>query len=196
MARGEYREAVMIEPAIPLVDGSFVQLLVAQIASRVGLALLIALAAWLGSRWTRASCDHIARRTKADEASRLLVGRLAQGITLALGLLAVLSILGVNESLILTTFGTVGLALGLALQDVLRSFFAGLYLLFERPFRLGDELQIKDYRGRIERVGFRTTSLRTADNTIVLVPNTVVFSEVVLNRSEAREEPDEDAGLH
>ena len=97
--------------------------------------------------------------------------------------------LGANESLILTTFGTVGLALGLALQDVLKSFFAGLYLLVERPFGLGDELQIKEYRGKIEAIGLRTTALRTTDNTRVLVPNAVVFSEIVLNRSESKAEP-------
>ncbi len=172
---------------MPVTDISFIQPIVAQIAGRVGLALVIAIGAWLGSRWTRATCDHVARRTKADEANRVLVGRLVQGATLAVGLLAVLSVLGVNESLILATFGTAGIALGLALQDVLRSFFAGLYLLVERPFRLGDELQIKEYRGRIERVGFRTTTLRTSDNTRVLVPNTVVFSEIVLNCSEVVE---------
>lgn len=179
----------MIEPTMPLADVTFFQVIIAQVAGRIGLAVVIAIAAWLGSRWTRASFEHVARRTKADEASRLLVGRLAQGITLALGVLAVLSVLGVNESLILATFGTAGIALGLALQDVLRCFFAGLYLLVERPFKLGDELQIKEYRGRIERVGFRTTALRTLDNTLVLVPNTLVFSEIVLNHSEAMEEP-------
>src|SRR5438874_11144192 len=123
----------MIPTALPPTDIEFLQLIWAQLAARIAFALVIALVAWLGSRWTRASFDHVARRTRADQSSLVLVGRLAQGITLALGLLAILSVLGVNEGLILTTFGTVGLALGLALQDVLRSFFAGLYLLVERP---------------------------------------------------------------
>ena len=83
----------------------------------------------------------------------------------------------------LTTFGVFGLALSLAAQDILKSFFAGLYLLFERPFLIGDEVQVKEHIGRVESVGFRATTIRTEDNVLVVVPNAIVFAEVVSNRS-------------
>lgn len=167
----------------------FIQAIAVQMVVRGVPALAVAVAAWFGSRWARASFVHLAGRTKADASVRMIGGQMVQGIALAVGLLVVLSVLGINESLILATFGTAGIALGLALQEVLKSFFAGLYLLFERPFNPGDDLQIKEHRGRMEHVGFRTTALRRDDDVLVLVPNTVVFSEIVLNRSQTSGQP-------
>src|SRR5205085_6689901 len=98
----------------------------------------------------------------------------------------VLALFGIDASVILATFGAAGLAIGLAAQDVLKSVFAGVYLLFERPFLLGDEIEVKDRVGRVEHVGLRATSLRTVDNTRIVVPNVVIFTEIVSNRSERR----------
>ena len=64
-----------------------------------------------------------------------------------------------------------------------KNFCSGVYLLFERPFRIGDEITVKDFRGRVVEVGMRTTSLRTEDDLQVMIPNAVVLSEVVVNRS-------------
>ena len=102
-----------------------------------------------------------------------------------MGIIWLLLLLGVDQAGILTTFGAVSLALGLAVQDVLKSFFAGLDLLFERPFMIGDEIEVKDRVGRVEEVGFRATTIRMDDNTMLIVPNSIIFSELVRNRSAA-----------
>ena len=62
----------------------------------------------------------------------------------------------------------VGLAVGLAIQDILKNFFAGFYLLFERPFRVGDKITVRDHHGTVVEIGLRTTSLRTDDDLQVL----------------------------
>jgi small-conductance mechanosensitive channel len=99
----------------------------------------------------------------------------------------VLQIIGIELTIVVATFGVAGLALSLAVQDILKSFFAGLYLLFERPFLIGDEIQIKEHVGRVENIGFRSTSVRTADNVLVVVPNSMLFVEAISNRSQRRE---------
>ncbi len=104
-----------------------------------------------------------------------------------------LSLVGVDQAGILATFGAFGLALGLAVQDILKSFFAGLYLLFERPFLIGDEIEVKEQVGKVEEVGFRATTIRTEDNVVVVVPNAIIFAEVVSNRS-ARRPPSNPVG--
>ena len=114
-------------------------------------------------------------------------GGAVRALGLALGLAVILGLLGINESLLLTTFGAAGLALGLAAQDILKSFFAGLYLLFERPFLIGDEIEVKESVGRVERVGFRATTIVTADNVRVTVPNAIIFSDVVRNRTQRKD---------
>jgi small conductance mechanosensitive channel len=150
---------------------------------RVLIGLAIALLTWQLAKWARASFDRAATRSRADANARLLAGRLVYGAVWLLGLVWLLSLIGVDQAGILATFGAFGLALGLAVQDILKSFFAGLYLLFERPFLLGDEIEVKEHVGRVEEVGFRATTLRTEDNVVVVVPNAVIFAEVVSNRS-------------
>jgi small conductance mechanosensitive channel len=150
---------------------------------RIAIALVFALVIWQLARWARASFDRAATRTRADANARLLAGRLVYGTVWLLGLIWLLSFVGVDQAGILATFGALGLALGLAVQDILKSFFAGLYLLFERPFLLGDEIQVKEHVGRVEEVGFRATTIRTEDNVLIVVPNAIIFAEVVANRS-------------
>ena len=100
--------------------------------------------------------------------------------------LIVLGILGVNSTGLVTVAGAVGLAFSLAIQDILKNFFSGVYLLLERPFRVGDTIRVKEHQGVVENIGVRTTELRTPENVQVLVPNAVVFAEVVTNHSHAR----------
>ena len=85
--------------------------------------------------------------------------------------------------------GAVGLAFSLAMQDILKNFFSGVYLLLERPFRVGDTIKVKDQEGVVENIGVRTTTLRTVHNVRVMVPNAMIFAEIVANQSEARENP-------
>ena len=98
---------------------------------------------------------------------------------------------GIPLSTVVTFVGVVGLAISLALQDILKNFFAGLYLVFERPFRLGDTIAVKDQRGVVETIGIRTTILRTDENVQVLIPNMTIFAEIVQNRTEVRPKPPE-----
>jgi hypothetical protein len=113
------------------------------------------------------------------------VGRLLSILVLIVGGLTMLDTFGIPLSAVVTFVGVIGLGITLALQDILRNFFAGLYMTFERPFRLGDTVSVKDQRGVVENIGIRTTTLRTDENVQVLIPNMVMFVEIVLNRTEA-----------
>ena len=129
------------------------------------------------------------RRSRIDTGTQILVRRgLSVGIVVA-GVLIVLGILGANAAGLVTVIGAVGLAFSLAMQDILKNFFSGVYLLLERPFRVGDTIKVKDQEGVVENIGVRTTSLRTVQNVRVMVPNAMIFAEIVANQSEARENP-------
>lgn len=150
---------------------------------RMFLAFLAGAVAWLIGRAARGWLLRLIERTRVDAHARFLAGQLLYWLVLAIGLLLALALLGIEQSVLLTTFGAAGLALGLAAQDILKSYFAGLYLLFERPFLIGDEIQVKEHVGRVQHVGFRATSILTADNVRVVVPNVIIFSEVISNRT-------------
>jgi small-conductance mechanosensitive channel len=100
--------------------------------------------------------------------------------------LLALAVLGVHVAALATLLGALGLAVTLALQDVARNFVAGIYLLVEHPFGPGDRITLRGETGQIVFVGLRTTLLRRDDGAEVIVPNTVILSEVVVRPAGGR----------
>lgn len=147
----------------------------------------------LAIRYSRRWFDRVTWSSRADPGTRLLAGRVITVVVLGLGVFTILDTLGVPPTAVVTFVGAVGLALSLSTQEILKNFFSGVYLLFERPFRIGDEIVVKGERGRVEHVGVRTTTLRTDENVEVLIPNAVMFAEIVFNRSNYRPKPAEPA---
>ena len=147
-------------------------------------AILVVLGTWIAVRIARSSFGLAARR--ADAHARLLIGRIISIVIVGIGVATFLDTLGVPLTTFITVLGVAGLGISLAMQDILKSFVAGTYLLFERPFRIGDEISVKDQRGTVEHIGIRTTVLRNADNVQVVIPNGMVFAEMVLNRTNER----------
>jgi small-conductance mechanosensitive channel len=107
---------------------------------------------------------------------RLLVGVLA--------IITALESLGVPVAPLLTTLGVGSLAVALALQETLANFFAGLYLLADRPVRAGDYIKINDAQGEegyVESIGWRSSRLRTLKNNTVIVPNQKLSQAILTN---------------
>jgi small conductance mechanosensitive channel len=155
----------------------------APVAARVAGGLLVLFIAWRLAATAREWFTRVSARTKADVNHRVLVGRFVYFCVLVYGLIWGLEVFGVSPAALVTAVGVLGLAASLALQDILKNFCAGVYLLFERPFRIGDEIGVRDFRGRVVDIGIRTTSLHTSEDLQVLIPNAVVMAEVVVNRS-------------
>ena len=161
---------------------------------QVAQALLIAIVGWIALRVALNWLGGAMRRGRVDTGTQILVKRAVVIGCIIVVVLVVLGTLGVSPAGLVAVAGAVGLAFSLAIQDILKNFFSGVYLLLERPFRVGDTIKIKDQQGVVENVGVRTTMLRTVDNVQVLVPNAVVFAEVVTNHTYARPvEPSADA---
>jgi small conductance mechanosensitive channel len=152
-------------------------------------AVFVLIFSFIGVRlvlnWTTSAM----RRARVDQGTQILVKRALLIAWLTVTVLWVLGILGVNPTGLVAIAGAFAVAFSLAIQDILKNFFSGVYLLLERPFRVGDTIRVKDQLGVVENIGVRTTQLRTIDNVQVLVPNATVFSEVVSNHTYARPTP-------
>jgi|GEM_PF-1971682 small-conductance mechanosensitive channel len=147
-------------------------------------AILIALVALaFGQRMRRAVINVLRRRSKVDTSAALLIGRLVYFGILVIAALWILNLFGSGITPLLTLLGVVGLTISLALQDVLRNLFAGFYMLIERPFMLGDIIEVSGVHGAVESIELRLTVLNTIDGLRVTVPNATVFTAVVVNRS-------------
>lgn len=88
-----------------------------------------------------------------------------------------------NLTAFITGLGIVGFTIGFALKDISENFVAGLMLLLQRPFELGDIVEIDDFRGRVTDVSLRATELETMDGQDVILPNGLVYTSPILNYS-------------
>lgn len=116
----------------------------------------------------------------------LLGGRVIYVTVLIIGFIIILSIWGTGIVLPVALVGTLTVALSLALQDVLKNLVAGVYLIIERPFVIGEQIAISTYVGVVRDIQIRYTALDTDDGQRVVIPNSMLFSSVVVNMS-ARE---------
>ncbi len=135
------------------------------------------------ARLVRRGVEAALRRTSTEAYVHLLVAKLASFGIVLLGVIAALSLAGVNLGVLVASLGLATVALGFALQDIASNFVAGIVLLLEHPFTKGDMIAISDASGIVEDIRVRATQLRTVDGQLVLVPNKLLFTNVLTNSS-------------
>jgi small conductance mechanosensitive channel len=123
------------------------------------------------------------RRGNADRQVRTLVRNLIIVSTYVVAVVSGLVVAGVNVALIVTAAGVGTVAVGLAFQDLLRNVLAGIWLLLEQPFKLGDTITVLDQTGAVQNITLRTTTLRTGGGELSILPNLTVFTGIVINSS-------------
>lgn len=111
----------------------------------------------------------------------LVLGRLAQGIIIFVGLLIALAIAvpGFTPGQLISVLGIGTVAIGFAFRDILQNFLAGILLLLSEPFRIGDQIVFGGYEGTVEDIQTRATMMRTYDNKRIVIPNSKLFTESV-----------------
>lgn len=142
--------------------------------------------AWVVARLARRQLEPRLAKQKYGRDGAILAGRLISIGAYVLAFISILNQLQVNWTGILTLLSAFTVAIGLSLQDVLKSFFSGILMLLERPFSVGDRVKVRDYEGEIQGIDIRTTLIRNRDGALVYVPNSIMFGEVLTNRSHFR----------
>jgi small-conductance mechanosensitive channel len=146
--------------------------------------LMILVVTYVVARLAGAFSRRATRNANWDVQLVLLVGRIFYVWVLAIGLLALLYVVAPQLlAPVLGIVGLLGLAFGLAFQDVLRSWLSGFFLLVERPFRIGDDIAVGGFEGTVETVELRSTVLRTPEGRKIMMPNQMVFTSPIVNNS-------------
>jgi small-conductance mechanosensitive channel len=144
--------------------------------------IVFAIALFIDERAQRTVERLVGLRNGQRELARLL-GRMARMAVLGLAALYILSVF--KQTQLVTSFiaslGIAGLVIAFALQDITKNFAAGVLLLILRPFRLDDQIKVKDFEGVVTDISLRATTLRTSDGEEVLVPNADVYSSPIIN---------------
>lgn len=147
------------------------------------LAVLALLIFWLAARRISGITTRALQRTHADPQTTVLVARVAFLGLLLLGGMVFFAVLANSPGLVFGGFGVLALAFSLAFQDILKNLISGVFLLLERPFRIGDEIEVDGLAGTVLNVELRATTLRTVDGQEVLVPNSIVYARPLFNRT-------------
>jgi small-conductance mechanosensitive channel len=107
---------------------------------------------------------------------------LLKGTILIIGLLIILSVMGISITPLLTALGVGGLAVALALKDTLENLFAGIHILMEKSIRVGDVVKLETgQEGYVEDITWRTTRIKMISNNIVVIPNNKLAQSIVIN---------------
>ena len=109
------------------------------------------------------------------------ISTIAHYVILLIGFFFAIAALGVDLTKFSILAGAFGVGLGFGLQNIVNNFVSGLILLFERPVKVGDTVQIGEYQGDLKRIGLRASVLRTLQGSEVIVPNGHLISDEVVN---------------
>jgi small-conductance mechanosensitive channel len=155
---------------------------VARIIQSVLVALVILSVSWTLARVAGAVLGHAAAGATGRLASATLLVNVTRLTIFALGLLVVLQTLGVSITPVLTALGVGGLAVGLALQDTLANFFAGVHILTSGQVRPGDFVKLESgEEGYVVDITWRYTTIRQLANNVTIVPNAKLASAITTN---------------
>jgi small conductance mechanosensitive channel len=145
------------------------------------LGIVIVTAGWVVGKWADRLVHRACGRARLNEALARFFGSLARYVTFGATLIAALGAVGIQTTSLLTVFATAGLAIGLALQGSLANFASGVLLLFFRPFDLGDAIKIAGESGEAKDIGLFATTLLTAGNETIVIPNAAITAGNITN---------------
>jgi small conductance mechanosensitive channel len=124
------------------------------------------------------------KRREVDSELTLLMGQITRWGIVVLGIMIALQQVDFDLSAFLTGLGILGFTVGFAIQDVSKNFVAGLLLLLQQPFDIGDTVEVAGFGGTVMTIDLRATLLRTFDGRHLLVPNADVFTNAIINYSQ------------
>lgn len=146
----------------------------------LGAIVVVLVGLWLAKRLSRA-LDAVLERTNTEATLRGFLRNIAYGAMVVVVILAALQFIGFAPASLFAVLGAAGLGIGLALKDSLSNLVAGLQLILQRPFRAGDHVVAAGQEGLVEQVRVFQTRLRTPDNRVLILPNSLITAATITN---------------
>jgi small conductance mechanosensitive channel len=151
----------------------------------LGLKILFAFVIFVAGRWIARNVlrllDKLMERSSVDISLRKFLGDVAYAVLLVTVVIAALDTVGIKTTAVIAVLGAAGLAVGLALQGSLSNFAAGVMLIVLRPYKVGDQVTIGKYLGRVDAIRVFQTILITADNREITIPNGQIIAQPIEN---------------
>ena len=156
----------------------------ASLAGSVVGALALVLCGFIVAGWARNRVIGLSRRYKRlDGTLFTFLGNILRYVILAFTALFVLNTFGIQTTSIVAVIGAAGLAIGLALQGTLSNVAAGVMIILFRPFKNGDFVEVAGQSGTVQEISLNFTELSSVGNVQVIIPNSQVWGNVIVNYS-------------
>ncbi|NER05111.1 MAG: mechanosensitive ion channel, partial [Okeania sp. SIO3C4] len=123
----------------------------------------------------------ILRVTGINRGAQEVIATMTKYSLITIGVIVLLQVWGLDLSSITLLASALGVGIGLGFQDIARDFGSGLVLLFERPIQVGDFVEVGEYQGTVERIGARSTMIKTFDHVSIIVPNCRFLEAELIN---------------
>jgi small conductance mechanosensitive channel len=150
-------------------------------------ALVILAAGALLARWIGNATARWLQRHEMEPPVRLLIVRVVRLVVLLFTLLAVLDKFGVQIAPLIAGIGVAGLGIGIAMQGVLGNVMAGVTIIFTKPFRIGEYIELLGVYGEVIHIDIFSTKLQHADRSCVVIPNRKIVGEILHNYGSTRQ---------
>ena len=149
-------------------------------------ALVILIVGWMIAAWAgRTTRKRLEKAASVDNMLAPFLSNIVRYVILAMVVVAMLGQFGIETASIIAVLGTLGLAVGLAMQGTLSHFAAGVVLLILRPFKVGDFIDTGAQSGSVQEIGLFATVLTTVDGVFVYLPNGQLLNAALKNFSRA-----------
>jgi small conductance mechanosensitive channel len=152
---------------------------IAEIFADVIVAILTFAAFYLAWIIIRFVMKAVMRSTKLDETSQEFIKTVVKYTILLAGLVNALSVMGIDTTGFLASLGIVGITVGFAAKDAFSNLISGILIYLDRPFVIGDLVEVGDCYGRVDQITLRSTRIITSDGKMLAVPNTEIINQIV-----------------
>src|SRR5580698_7439888 len=150
-------------------------------------AVIVIVVGLLAARWIGRTMDNWLERKAMEPPMRMLLVRIVKLLIFALALVIALETAGMDMTILIAGFSVAGVGMGLALQGVLGNMVAGLTIIFTKPFRVGEYIEIAGVQGQVQTVTLFSTTLLHPDRSRVVAPNRKIVGEILHNYGSVRQ---------
>jgi small conductance mechanosensitive channel len=150
-------------------------------------ALVVVVVGFIAALWVGKLMNRWLTRKTMEPPMRILLVRILRLLIFAMALVVALGTAGMDVTALIAGVGVAGLGIGLAMQGILSNLMAGLTIIFTKPFRFGEYIEIAGVQGQVTSIELFTTTLLHADHSQVIVPNRKIVGEILHNYGHIRQ---------
>lgn len=138
---------------------------------------------WLINKISNRTIEKAVQRQGGDRHAAVSAKKVTAYVIYPITLVVVLGVFGLPIQSLGTALGLIGLGISFALKNIIANFISGILILIGRPFKVGDQIKVSGEEGTVEDIKIRATNVKTFDGRQVIVPNSKLYDEIVINNT-------------